>query len=186
MTGHRYALLLLVALAVAIAGCGDSDDGPSPGAYGLDGKLNEASAREEEQQLRQQEVEERKKEERAENYAWGVAFGAGTEKGMLIVDLSGHTLYTFGLDEGGKSTCYGACAETWPPALAEGKAKAGGSAKPDLVGTTKRRDGTMQVTYAGHPLYRYSRDRSSEINGPGVEAFGGKWSAIRPNGEPVN
>jgi predicted lipoprotein with Yx(FWY)xxD motif len=116
--------------------------------------------------------------------AWGVAFGAGSENmGILLYDLSGHTLYTFEKDKGGASTCYGACAKTWPPALTEDKAKAGGAASQKLVGTTKRKDGTVQLTYAGHPLYTYSRDRSAEINGNGVESFGGEWYVIRPNGE---
>ncbi|MFL5872585.1 MAG: hypothetical protein ACJ75T_03785 [Solirubrobacterales bacterium] len=159
---------------MAIAGCGSSDDGgPGPGAYGLDtgtGTESEKPAPE--------EPHEREKG------AWGVAFGAGTEKlGIILVDLSGHTLYTFEKDRGGKSTCYGSCAKTWPPALTEGKPRAGGAALPAKVGATKRKDGTVQLTYAGHPLYRYSQDRSAEINGNGVESFGGEWYAIRPNGE---
>ena len=116
--------------------------------------------------------------------AWGVVFGAeGEEFGIILYDLSGHTLYTFEKDKGGKSSCYGACAKTWPPALTEGKARAGGEAIPAKVGTTKRKDGTVQLTYAGHPLYTYSRDRSTETTGNGVESFGGEWYAIRPNGE---
>lgn len=183
MTRTNYALLLLVALALAIAGCGGSDDseGPGPGAYGIDSGNDKPTASE----LKGEE-EEQKIEERPEKGAWGVAFGAGTEEGMLIVDLSGHTLYVFSSDRGGKSTCDGACAEAWPPALSEDEGKAGGSAQPDKVGTTKRTDGTIQLTYAGHPLYRYSRDRSGEINGIGVEAFGGEWRAIRPTGELAN
>ncbi|HEY3435380.1 MAG TPA: hypothetical protein VGK43_04935 [Solirubrobacterales bacterium] len=180
MTRHTSILLLLVALAFAIAGCGDSEEtGPGPGAYGLQSEKEKAIA--------QEEAEREEKEDRPKKKGfWGVAFGAGTDEGMLIVDLSGHTLYTFDMDRGGRSTCYGACAEAWPPALTEDKARAGGSARPDKVGTTKRRDGTIQLTYAGHPLYRYSRDRSGEINGNGVEAFGGEWRAIRPNGEKMS
>lgn len=179
MTRHNYVLLLLIALAFAIAGCGDSEDGPGPGAYGLQSEKERAVAQEEAER-EEEEMQPKKKG------FWGVAFGAGTEKGLLIVDLSGHTLYTFDMDKGGKSTCYGACAKAWPPALTEDKARAGGDAHPGKVGTTKRRDGTIQLTYAGHPLYRYSRDRSGEFNGNGVEAFGGKWYAIRPSGEKLN
>ncbi len=116
--------------------------------------------------------------------SWGVVFGAeGQQLGTILFDLSGHTLYTFDKDKGGTSTCYGACAETWPPALTEGKPRAGGEASPAKVGTTKRKDGTVQLTYAGHPVYTYSRDRAAEIDGNGVESFGGRWFAIRPNGE---
>lgn len=180
MTRHNYVLLLLVALAFAAAGCGgDSEDGPGPGAYGLQS--------EEERAVAQEEAEQEEEENRpAKKGFWGVAFGAGTEEGMLIVDLAGHTLYTFDMDKGGKSTCYGACAKAWPPALTEDKARAAGAAQPGKVGTTKRRDGTIQLTYAGHPLYRYSRDKQADLNGNGVEAFGGTWYAIRPNGEKPN
>lgn len=175
MTRTSYALLLLVALALAIAGCGSSDDdnGPGPGAYGLDTGTETGS-----EKPPTEERQERKKG------AWGVAFGAESEKlGIILVDLSGHTLYTFDKDKGGTSTCYGSCAETWPPALTEGKPKAGGAAIAAKVGATKRKDGTVQLTYADHPLYRYSRDKSAEMNGNGVESFGGEWYAIRPNGE---
>jgi predicted lipoprotein with Yx(FWY)xxD motif len=178
MTRHNYALLLLVALAFALGGCGDSEDGPGPGAYGLQSEKEKAVAREE----LEREVEENRP---AKKGFWGVAFGAETEEGMLIVDLSGHTLYTFDVDKGGKSTCYGACAKTWPPALTEGKPRAGGEAMPAKVGATKRKDGTIQLTYAGHPLYRYSRDEQAEVKGNGIEAFGGGWHAIRPSGEEL-
>jgi predicted lipoprotein with Yx(FWY)xxD motif len=118
--------------------------------------------------------------------AWGVVFGAeGEEVGLILYDLSGHTLYTFDSDKGTTSTCYGACAKAWPPALTEGKARAEGEASPALVGTTKRRDGTIQMTYAGHPLYTHLGDEQAEVNGAGrgVHAFGGRWYAIRPNGQ---
>lgn len=182
MTRTSYLLLLLTALAIAaMAGCGGSEDeGPGPGAYGLQRGDEKSASRE----LEEEEIE--KIEARPEKGEWGVVFGAGTEDGMLIVDLSGHVLYTFDLDKGGKSACYGACAEAWPPALTEDKAKPGGSAQPDEVGTTKRSDGTIQLTYAGQPLYRYSRDKSGEASGNGVEAFGGEWRAIRPSGEKMN
>lgn len=122
--------------------------------------------------------------DRPKKGAWGVAFGAeGAELGIIIYDLAGHTLYTFSKDKGETSHCYGACAKTWPPALTEGKPKAGGEALPGKVGSTKRKDGTVQLTYAGHPLYRYLPDRSPETNGHGRESFGGRWFAIRPNGE---
>lgn len=172
MTRVNYAILLLVALAFAIAGCGggdDGDDGPGPGAYGM-GTVKETT-----------EVEK----EPPKKGSWGVVFGAEGDQGVILYDLAGHTLYAFDKDEGGESTCYGACAETWPPALSEGKARAGGSALPRKVGTTKRRNGTIQLTYAGRPLYRYSRDEQVAVRGDGIESFGGEWHAMRPNGEEL-
>lgn len=124
--------------------------------------------------------------DRPKKGAWGVVFGVESlNRGRLIYDLSAHTLYVFDRDKGSTSTCYGACARTWPPALTEGGTRAGGVAHPGKVGTTKRRDGTVQLTYAGHPLYRYFRDRQSGLKGQGIESFGGEWHAIRPNGEQL-
>lgn len=118
--------------------------------------------------------------------AGGVIFGAkGLEVGRILYDISGHTLYTFAKDKGTTSTCYGACAKAWPPALTEGEPRAEGLALPGKVGTTKRSDGAIQMTYAGHPLYTHVGDEQVEVTGGGrgVQAFGGKWYAIRPNGK---
>jgi predicted lipoprotein with Yx(FWY)xxD motif len=121
---------------------------------------------------------------RPKKEAWGVAFGAeGDPLGLIIYDLAGHTLYTFSKDRGTRSSCYGACAKAWPPALTERKPRAGGEAIAAKVGATKRKDGTVQITYAGHPLYRHAGEKQVEVNGHGAHAFGGEWNAIRPNGE---
>jgi predicted lipoprotein with Yx(FWY)xxD motif len=167
-----YALCLLLALALIFTGCGGDSSSDSSGSESTASTTTPAPGNED------------ASNKKPKKGAWGVAFGAeGEQFGIILYDLSGHTLYTFENDKGSTSTCYGACAETWPPALTEGKARADGEAIPAKVGTTKRRDGTVQLTYAGHPLYTYSRDRSAEVNGNDVESFGGEWYAIRPNGE---
>ena len=78
---------------------------------------------------------------------------ATTSLGLVLADGKGITVYLFEKDAGIKSTCYGACAAAWPPVLTTGEPVAGAGAKTALLGTTKRTDGKMQVTYAGHPLY---------------------------------
>jgi predicted lipoprotein with Yx(FWY)xxD motif len=109
------------------------------------------------------------------------AGGAGVKTrhgklGTYLVDSKGRTLYLFQKDKSTKSTCSGACAEEWPPLLTAGKAAASGSARKGLLGTSKRTDGTTQVTYNGHPLYYFSGDRKAgDTNGQGVNAFGAKW-----------
>jgi predicted lipoprotein with Yx(FWY)xxD motif len=173
MSQATRTLCLFALFAFAFVGCGGGDNSVSSVADSTTAAPSETSTT-----TADEESDKPKKG------AWGVAFGASAAKfGIIIFDLAGHTLYTFEKDKGGASTCYGACAKTWPPALTEGKAKAGGAALPAKVGTTKRKDGTVQLTYAGHPLYRYSRDRSAEVNSNGVESFGGRWYAIRPSGE---
>jgi predicted lipoprotein with Yx(FWY)xxD motif len=60
----------------------------------------------------------------------------------------------------------------------ERQATASGSARKSLLGTTRRGDGTTQVTYKGHPLYAFSGDRKpGDTKGQGVKAFGAKWNA---------
>jgi predicted lipoprotein with Yx(FWY)xxD motif len=106
--------------------------------------------------------------------------------GRIVVDSRGRTLYLFEKDKGRRSTCYGACAAYWPPVLAHGKPKAGSGLKQSLVGTTRRRNGTVQVTYAGHPLYRYAGDtRPGQTTGAGLQDFGGGWDPLSPAGKKI-
>lgn len=169
-------LLGLLAL-LAVAGCGGGTSSTTTPSHGDRGGSPHPGGEEKASTTTEQH--------KPAKGAWGVVFGAEGELGIILYDLSGHTLYTFSKDKGGTSSCYGACAKTWPPAFTEGKPKAEGEASPAKVGATKRKDGTRQLTYAGHPLYTYSGDKSSEVNGNGVSSFGGRWHAIRPNGEKL-
>jgi predicted lipoprotein with Yx(FWY)xxD motif len=104
--------------------------------------------------------------------------------GKVVVDSAGMTMYDFHKDKGTTSSCYGACAEAWPPLLTSGEPKAAAGAESSLLGTTKRKDGTLQVTYNGHPLYGFVEDRKpGETNGNDVDGFGAEWYALQPNGE---
>ena len=57
----------------------------------------------------------------------------------------------------GETVCYDECAEAWPPVFTNGKPTAGEGVEASLLGTVKRRDGKLQVTYAGKPLYYYAQ-----------------------------
>jgi predicted lipoprotein with Yx(FWY)xxD motif len=104
--------------------------------------------------------------------------------GKVVVDSQGMTMYDFHKDKGTTSSCYGACAEAWPPILTSGEPKAMGGAESSLLGTTKRKDGTLQVTYNGHPMYGFVEDKKpGETNGNDVDGFGAEWYALEPNGE---
>lgn len=106
--------------------------------------------------------------------------------GTVLVDAEGLTVYQFGKDTGTTSTCFGACEQSWPPVIAKGQPTAGEGATTSALGTTKRKDGSLQVTYAGHPLYTFAGDTEpGEANGNESEAFGGKWSAMDESGEAV-
>lgn len=109
-----------------------------------------------------------------------------TKLGKVLATRSGMTLYLFRADKRGKSSCYGQCATYWPPLLKKGALTAGTGIKANLLGTTKRKNGTRQVTYAGHPLYRFKLDKKAgAVAGQGQDFFGGKWYALSSAGRAV-
>ncbi len=113
--------------------------------------------------------------------------GANPELGEIFVNDLGLTVYVFEGDEGGKSACYGECAKTWLPmtTTAAGQISGVTDEQAALLGKTTRKGGTLQVTYAGHPLYTYADDQPGETNGQGIDSFGGKWYALSPEGTEV-
>lgn len=109
-----------------------------------------------------------------------------TSLGSVLVDAKGRTLYMFTADKHGKSACYGQCATYWPPLLAGSAAVRGSGVEASLLGTTKRRDGKLQVTYHGRPLYRFASDvKAGQTNGEGINHFGGLWWAVSRSGAEV-
>lgn len=109
-----------------------------------------------------------------------------TSLGHVLVDARGHTLYLFMADHGKKSACYGQCAAFWPPLLSGAAPAAGTGVKASLLSTSKRKDGTLQVVYAGHPLYLFSLDKSAgQVKGEGFNHFGGKWYVVSASGTKI-
>jgi len=97
------------------------------------------------------------------------------------------TVYMFEGDKGASSSCSGACASVWPPVTSTGAATAAGAANSADLGTITRSDGTTQVTYKGHPLYFFARDKDSgDSYGQGVKGFGSDWYVIAPSGSKVD
>jgi predicted lipoprotein with Yx(FWY)xxD motif len=109
-----------------------------------------------------------------------------TKLGMVLVSSSGRTLYLFAKDKNATSACSGSCAKFWPPLVTTGMPTAGKGVQASLLGTTKRSNGSLQVTYNRHPLYTFSLDKTAgQTNGEGTVAFGAKWSAVSANGTAV-
>ena len=107
--------------------------------------------------------------------------------GTYVVDGKGLSLYLFEKDKGKKSSCYGACAKVWKPLTVKGTPSAGTGLKGALLSTTKRTDGTKQVTYGGHPLYYYDDDhKAGQTEGQGVKEFGAKWYVVKPSGTKID
>ncbi|MFL5896399.1 MAG: hypothetical protein ACJ76Z_14960 [Thermoleophilaceae bacterium] len=112
---------------------------------------------------------------------------AGSPLGRIVVDGSGHTLYLFEKDKRGRSACFGPCATVWPPLMTSGKATAGTGAKASMVGVIRRAGGSHQVTYNGHPLYRYAGDtRPGQTNGEGLRDYGAGWYVVAPSGKKID
>lgn len=101
-----------------------------------------------------------------------------TGAGTVLTNASGFTLYTFQADQGSTSTCYGKCAQFWPPVFGSVHLAAGQSITGKF-GTTTRKDGKTQVTFDGHPLYTYAGDtKPGDTNGNNINQDGGIWNVI--------
>jgi predicted lipoprotein with Yx(FWY)xxD motif len=106
--------------------------------------------------------------------------------GRILFDGRGFVLYGFTRDPRGRSVCTGACAKAWPPYIVKGRPRAGAGVSAGRLGTTRRRDGSLQATYAGRPLYYYVGDRKpGQILCQNVPEFGGVWRVVRPSGSLV-
>lgn len=109
-----------------------------------------------------------------------------TSVGGVLADARGHTLYSYAADKGRIPACYGVCASLWPPFLTGAKPVAGLGAKANLLGTTKRKDGKLQVTYGGHPLYLFAKDtKPGDVRGEGIVHFGGSWWLVSARGAEI-
>jgi predicted lipoprotein with Yx(FWY)xxD motif len=172
--------ILAIGALLAVAGCGGSSSSSSSsgegGAYGSGGgetgTTKDANG-------------EAGGSEAATGGAGVVAVAKSPELGTaILVDSKGFTLYDFHKDKGTKSACYGACESAWPPLATSGAPQAMSGAEASKLGTTKRSDGTTQVTYAGHPLYTFVEDtKPGEAKGNDSSAFGAQWYALMPSGE---
>ena len=110
-----------------------------------------------------------------------------TKLGKVLADGRGRTLYLFEKDKGPKSTCFGACATAWPPLTTTGKPKASHGVSASKLGTTSRGGGVKQVTYHGHPLYRFVKDTGPrQTKGQDVNAFGAGWYVLSAAGNKID
>lgn len=115
-----------------------------------------------------------------------IAVANNPKLGSMLVDGKGKTMYLFVADKSTASTCYSNCASIWPPVLTTGAPQAGTGAQASLLGTTNRTDGTVEVTYAGHPLYYFFKDKGpGDTTGQGVNGFGALWWVLSPAGKAI-
>jgi predicted lipoprotein with Yx(FWY)xxD motif len=123
-------------------------------------------------------------EAKAEAHAAGTRITLrDSEFGRMLWGPGPQAIYIFDRDEGDRSRCYGECAKAWPPVFARGGPVAGDGVKKRLLGTTKRRNGKRQVTYAGKPLYYYAHEDTGEVLCHDVFLNGGYWYAVGRDGK---
>jgi predicted lipoprotein with Yx(FWY)xxD motif len=180
----RTALLTLAATALVAAGCGDDD---------ANGNEDSAPAAETAMKEKEDEAMKDKAEDASmkEDEAMAAKRGAtvkviGSQFGRVIADRRGEAFYLFDKEKGKRSRCYGECAVAWPPVLTKGKPRAGNGTDADLLGITQRRNGKLQATYNGHPLYYYKDDEPGRILCHNVDEFGGLWLVVNPRGNAVS
>ncbi len=106
--------------------------------------------------------------------------------GRVLFDANGQVVYVFENDRANRSNCTSEnCVEAWPPVLTRERPSAGAGVDARRLGTIRRGDGRLQVTYNGRPLYFYEHEGPGEIRCHNVELHGGLWWVVTPRGEPA-
>jgi len=171
----RLSILAICAAALFAAGCGGSDESTASGGASQAEATTAAATTEASSSARRNKRQAKGKKIKV----------VGSQFGRVVADGRGEAFYLFDKEKGKRSQCYGACARAWPPVLTKGRPRAGKGAKANLLGVTRRKNGKLQVTYKGHPLYYYVDDRPGLILCQNVPEFGGLWLVVKPNGDPV-
>ena len=110
---------------------------------------------------------------------------ADSDFGTILHDASGQPIYLFDAETSSRPKCYDDCAKAWPPVLTAGAPRSKGKVQSGLLGTTRRSDGSIQITYAGHPLYFYAHEGKYQVLCHNVTEFGGTWLVVQPTGKPA-
>jgi predicted lipoprotein with Yx(FWY)xxD motif len=183
MVDKRYLIVPLAGVALAVAGCGSSStNNTTKAASHKSMPMSDTST--------SMGMSHARGPTAAAMAGMSVAHAEVTAAGSphygnVLYDKDHFVLYAFSNDHGATSTCYGACASGhggWPPLLTKGLPRAVG-VNGHMLGTTRRRDGSLQVTYAGHPLYYWSGDTAKTIMCQKVTLHGGVWYVLDPSGQ---
>ena len=181
MSMSRAIPLFAILAAFTLAACGGDDE---PAAEPADTQATQASAGASEKPERPEDKP--KQGNSGEQARPGTEIvAADSQYGSILFNADDQAIYLFDKESSPRSECYGACAAAWPPVLTEGEPQAGSGVDQKLLGTTKRDDGTTQVTYAGKPLYYYVDDPPGQVLCHNVEEFGGLWLVVEPSGAAV-
>jgi predicted lipoprotein with Yx(FWY)xxD motif len=194
MSGLR-PIVIVVALALAVAGCGGEDDSAQP-QEGTTPTATDAMKKDDD--AMKKDGDAMKKDKASSRRPAGEAglrvpakraqiVVKDSEFGRVLFDANGQVVYVFEIDGRDQSACTSAqCVEAWPPVLTREPPSAGAGADKSLLGTIRRSDGKLQVTYNGRPLYFYEHESPGEVKCHNVDVHGGLWWVVTPRGEPVS
>lgn len=170
----RLACIALSVVGLAVAGCGDDDEQPAPRQEARTAASTATAAPDDRQAGAATSTTSRP----------GTRIVAGDSQfGRMLFDARKQAIYIFERDSEGETACFGECAQAWPPVYTTGEPAAGSGVRSSLLGTIERRDGRMQVTYAGKPLYYYAHEEPGEVRCHNVDLNGGLWWVVGPDGK---
>jgi predicted lipoprotein with Yx(FWY)xxD motif len=197
VSGFR-PIVIVLALALAVAGCG-SDDGTAQPQEGTRAATTEtkpdAMKKKKDADAMKKDADAMKKDGAASRRPAGEAglrvpakraqiVVKNSEFGRVLFDANGQVVYVFEIDDRNQSACTSAeCVKAWPPVLTSEPPSAGAGADKSLLGTIRRADGRLQVTYNGRPLYFYEHESPGEIKCHNIDLHGGLWWVVTPRGE---
>jgi predicted lipoprotein with Yx(FWY)xxD motif len=180
-------IVIVLGLALAVAGCGSDDDTAQP----QEGTTRAATT----ETMKPDAMKKDAASSRRPAGEAGLRVPAeqaqivvkSSEFGRILFDANGQVVYVFENDSRDRSACTSAeCVKAWPPVLTREPPSAGAGADTSLLGTIRRSDGELQVTYNGRPLYFYEHEAPGEIKCHNVDLHGGLWWVVTPRGEPAS
>jgi predicted lipoprotein with Yx(FWY)xxD motif len=189
-----FAATIVALLVLALAACGSDDETTEPAAAPAattsapEPAMTEAEDDEETGEPASEEAALRPEGEDGLRVAATRAQIEVQESdfGQALFDANGQVVYAFEQDRTDESNCISAdCVKAWPPVLTEESPTAGPGVDAALLGTIERDDGSLQVTYAGRPLYFYEHEAPGEIKCHNVDLHGGLWWVVGPGGDPL-
>ena len=193
VSGFR-SIVIVLALALAVAGCGGDDDTAQP----QEGTTRAATTETKQGDAMKKDSDAMKKDAASSRRPAGEAglrvpanraqiVVKDSDFGRVLFDANGQVVYIFEIDGRNRSSCTSAeCVKAWPPVLTREPPSAGAGADKSLLGTIRRDDGRLQVTYNGRPLYFYEHESPGEIKCHNVDLHGGLWWVVTPRGEPAS
>ena len=168
-------VVLVVVGSLVLGGCGDDGEQPTaPRQEAAGAASTETAAPDQRKTATATSTTSRR----------GTSIVAGDSQfGRMLFDARKQAIYIFERDADRQTVCYGECAKAWPPVYANGEPVAGSGVRSSLLGTIARRDGRMQVTYAGKPLYYYAHEGPGEVRCHNVDLNGGLWWVVGLDGK---